>query len=261
MHFFSGSGGGLLADILVGHRVVCAVEINQYCQQVLSARQADGMLEWFPIFGDVTTFCGSPWNGLIELISGGFPCTDVSSAGKRAGIDGEHSGLWRDFARIISEVEPQEVFIENSPLLRTSGLVRILQNLASMGYHACWGVLGAKALGAPHLRKRMWIYAIRGDVADAHSVERRRHLQQRVSEADSFGDERLSGQDVVDPYNNGQREFFLHAEMASSSETSGDASIFPNHSDSNVPGLKIGQGCRSNSQSEQSTTERVSRQT
>lgn len=159
MHLFAGAGGGILADLLLGHQPVCAVEINEYCQQVLSARQKDGCLPWFPIFADVTQFDGHPWRGIVDVVSGGFPCQDISIAGKGAGLDGERSGLWREMARIIGEVRPRFVLVENSPMLTLRGLGTVLGDLAAMGFDAEWGVLGAHAIGANHKRERIWILA------------------------------------------------------------------------------------------------------
>ena len=159
MHLFAGAGGGILADLLLGHQPVCAVEIDPYCQQVLSARQKDGCLPWFPIFADVKQFDGKPWRGIVDVVSGGFPCQDISSAGKGAGIDGEKSGLWKHMARIIYEVRPRYVFLENSPLLVSRGLARVLGDLASMGFDAQWGIMGAVDVGMYHNRKRIWLVA------------------------------------------------------------------------------------------------------
>lgn len=159
MHLFAGAGGGILADLLLGHQPVCAVEINGYCQQALAQRQEDGALPWFPIFADVARFDGVPWRGLVDIVSGGFPCQDISSAGRGAGIDGERSGLWSHMARIIGEVRPRFAFIENSPRLTGRGLDRVISALASMGYDARWGVIGADEVSAPHRRKRLWIVA------------------------------------------------------------------------------------------------------
>ena len=153
----SQEGGGMLADILLGHHPVVAVEHDAHCQQVLAARQEDGYLPWFPIFGDVRDFDGSPWRGLVDVVAGGFPCTDISSAGKGAGIDGKASGLWREMARIVDEVRPTYVFVENSPMLVKRGLAVVLGDLAEMGYDATWCVLGARHIGAPHDRDRIWI--------------------------------------------------------------------------------------------------------
>lgn len=156
---FAGAGGGILGGMLHNWRTICAVEIDPYCREVLLQRQEEGLLEEFPIWDDVRTFDGQPWQGHIDIISGGFPCQDISSAGKGAGLEGERSGLWKDFARIIGEVRPRYVFVENSPRLTGLGLDQVLGDLASMGFDAEWCVLGAADAGAPHLRERIWILA------------------------------------------------------------------------------------------------------
>ena len=156
---FAGAGGGILGGKLLGWRTVCAVEIDSFCRRVLLARQRDGHLPPFPIWDDVCTFDGKPWRGHIDVISGGFPCQDISAAGKGAGIEGERSGLWSEMARIIREVGPRYVFVENSPILTCRGLGTVLGDLAEMGYHAKWCVLGAHHVGAPHKRDRIWILA------------------------------------------------------------------------------------------------------
>lgn len=158
---FAGAGGGILGGHLLGWRTVCAVEIDPYPRNVLLARQDDGTLPPpFPVWDDVTTFDGKPWRGIVDVVSGGFPCQDISSAGAGKGIDGARSGLWREFARIIREVRPLYAFVENSPMLTSRGLGRVLGDLAEMGYNAAWGVLGASDLGAPHVRKRIWILGL-----------------------------------------------------------------------------------------------------
>ena len=93
------------------------------------------------------------------MVSGGFPCTDISSAGKGAGIEGEQSGLWSEFARIIGAVRPRYVYVENSPMLTVRGLGTVLGDLASLGFDADWGVLGAHHAGGNHKRDRIWITA------------------------------------------------------------------------------------------------------
>lgn len=159
LHLFAGTGGGILGGMLLGHTCVCAVEIEPYCRKVLLQRQRDGMLPKFPIWDDVRTFDGKPWREKVDIICGGFPCQDISCAGKGAGIDGERSGLWSEFARIISEVRPRYAFVENSPMLAIRGLGRVLGDLSESGYDAEWFVMGADDCGAPHRRKRMWILA------------------------------------------------------------------------------------------------------
>jgi DNA (cytosine-5)-methyltransferase 1 len=156
---FAGAGGGILGGHLLGWRTVCAVESGQYAVDVLVARQNDGLLPPFPIWDDVRTFDGRPWRGRVDVVSGGFPCQDISLAGNGAGIDGPRSGLWQHMARIIGDVRPRFAFVENSPALAARGLGRVLGDLHECGYDAEWCVLGAAEVGAPHLRKRIWILA------------------------------------------------------------------------------------------------------
>lgn len=158
LHLFAGAGGGILGGMLCGHRCVCAVEISDYCRRVLLQRQRDGILPWFPIWDNVTTFSGRDWRGRVDVVCGGFPCTDISQIKQdAAGIEGDESGLWREMARITDEVRPNYVWIENSPMLIQRGLGRVLCDLYRLGYDARWGVLGARHAGACHLRDRLWI--------------------------------------------------------------------------------------------------------
>ena len=156
---FAGAGGGILGGKLLGWRTVCAVEWEAYPASVLCARQNDGLLPTFPIWDDVQTFDGSPWRGIVDVVSGGFPCQDISVAGNGDGLDGERSGMWREMARIISEVRPRFAFVENSPMLVTRGLERVLADLTAMGYDSKWGVVSAADIGANHQRRRIWIVA------------------------------------------------------------------------------------------------------
>jgi len=156
---FAGAGGGILGGHLLGWRTVCAVEWEAYPASVLCARQNDGILPTFPIWDDVQTFDGKPWRGIVDVVSGGFPCQDISAAGRGAGIEGNRSGMWKHMARIIGEVRPKYAFVENSPMLTSRGLGTVLADLASMGFDAEWGVLSAGEVGAPHKRDRIWILA------------------------------------------------------------------------------------------------------
>lgn len=175
LELFAGAGGGILAQQLLGHLTVGAVEITPYCRNVLLQRQRDLCLPVFPVWDDVTTFradnpeCAAYIGWLRSIrselcISGGFPCQDISSCGKGSGIAGAKSGLWHEMARIIGEIQPTFVFAENSPMLATRGLGTVLESLAAMGYDARWCVLGADDLGYPIIRKRMWILGVRDGV-------------------------------------------------------------------------------------------------
>jgi DNA (cytosine-5)-methyltransferase 1 len=160
MHLFAGAGGGILADLLLGHRPVCAVEIEPYCRQVLLQRQRDGILPRFPIWDDVCTFDGKPWRGRVDVVCGGFPCTDIASCRRNAeGIDGEKSGLWREMGRIVCEVRPRYVFVENSPMLVGRGLAVVIGDLTEMGYDCKWCCMGGDIAGLPHHRSRLWLVA------------------------------------------------------------------------------------------------------
>jgi len=185
---FAGAGGGILGGKLLGWRTVCAVEWEPYPASVLCARQNDGLLPPFPIWDDVQTFDGKPWRGIVDVVSGGFPCQDISAAGKGAGIDGERSGMWGEMARIICEVRPKFVFVENSPMLTSRGLGRVLGDLASMGFDARWGVLGAADVGANHQRDRIWIVARwKGNLPHAQHDRIRWWEQQQESLKETHG--------------------------------------------------------------------------
>ena len=156
---FAGAGGGILGGKLLGWRTVCAVEWEPYAASILVARQNDGLLPPFPIWDDVQTFDGKPWRGIVNVVSGGFPCQDISVAGRGAGLDGERSGMWKHMARLVGEVRPQYVFVENSPMLIHRGLERVIGDLTALGYDTRWSVMGAADVGAPHQRDRIWIVA------------------------------------------------------------------------------------------------------
>lgn len=160
---FSGAGGldmGVELGLGPGScRVVAYVEREAYACEVLVSRMEKGDVDPAPVWTDVSTFDGRPFRGLVDVVSGGFPCQDISVAGKRAGITGARSGLWKQYLRIVSEVQPRLVFIENVAALRTSGLEVVLEDLASLGYDAEWGTLRASDVGATHHRDRVFILA------------------------------------------------------------------------------------------------------
>ena len=163
LSLFTGAGG-VLPGHLLGWTPVCAVEVERYPREVLLARQRDGYLPAFPIWDDIRNFDAKPWRGLIDVVTGGFPCTDISSANtKGQGLAGARSGLWFEMLRVIEECEPKFVFAENSPNLRTRGLGTVIEGLTGLGYDVRWCVLGAWHAGFNHRRNRMWIYACHPD--------------------------------------------------------------------------------------------------
>jgi DNA (cytosine-5)-methyltransferase 1 len=163
LHLFAGIGGGILAGQLLGHRCVGAVELDPYCREVLRARQADGSLDPFPVHDDVRAFRAIHWVGQVDIVCGGFPCQDISLAGTGAGLAGARSGLWFEMLRIVREVAPAYVFVENVRALVRRGLGAVLGGLADLGFDAEWEVLSAAAVGACHRRERLWILAAHPD--------------------------------------------------------------------------------------------------
>lgn len=167
---FAGVGGGVLGTQLLGHRLVCAVEWNAFAREVLLRRQEEGYLPPFPIWDDVRTFDGRPWRGKVDVVSGGFPCQPFSTAGNRK-ADKDERNMWPATVRIVREVRPRYAFLENVRGLLSAQEKRsdaaegrryfgtILADLADAGYNAVWTMLGADDVGAPHMRKRVWILA------------------------------------------------------------------------------------------------------
>jgi DNA (cytosine-5)-methyltransferase 1 len=157
--YLPGGGGGLLASKLSGNRIVCYVEWDKYCVEVLKARIRDGYLDDAPIWDDCFSFDGYPWAGHVDIISAGFPCQPFSAAGKGLAEHDPRNG-WPAIKRILGEVRPNFAYLENVPgLISKFYIRRIFGDLANLGYDAEWGCLSASAIGAPHVRNRLWILA------------------------------------------------------------------------------------------------------
>jgi DNA (cytosine-5)-methyltransferase 1 len=150
---FAGIGGFDLGFERAGFKTVWQVEIDPYCQKVLAKNFPEAER-----FGDIRE-CGRHNLKPVDVICGGFPCQDISNAGKRAGIKGERSGLWSEHARIIRELRPKYVVVENVAALLGRGMGVVLGDLAEIGYDAEWEVISASDVGAPHERERVWITA------------------------------------------------------------------------------------------------------
>lgn len=150
---FSGIGGIDLGLERAGMECVWQVEIDEFCRKVLTKHWPN-----VPKFNDVRE-SGKHNLEPVDLIAGGFPCQDVSVAGARAGIDGRRSGLWREFARIVSELRPRYALVENVTGLLSDGMGRVLGDLAAIGYDAEWDVISACQFGASHTRERVFIVA------------------------------------------------------------------------------------------------------
>ena len=150
---FAGIGGLDLGLERAGMRCAWQVEKDAYCRAVLAKHWPD--VTRYEDVRDVGRANLAP----VDLICGGFPCQDISGAGLRAGIDGPESGLWTEYARIVRELRPNYVVVENVARLLVDGMERVLGDLAACGYDAEWEVLPAFAVGAPHRRERVFIVA------------------------------------------------------------------------------------------------------
>ena len=163
MHLFAGVGGGLLADKILGHTPVVAAEWDKYACEVLRQRVADG---WFPSMrvweGDVRDFDPTEYTGAVDCIHAGFPCQDISVAGKQAGVgEGTRSGLYREVLRIAYAIRPKFMFLENVAAITSKGLDQVLKDLTQTGYDAKWLCIRASDVGAPHHRDRWFCLATR----------------------------------------------------------------------------------------------------
>ncbi len=151
---FTGAGGGLLASSLLGHNIVCAVERDEYCIEVLVQRQNERIIPCFPIWDDICSFDGRPWKGTVDLVSGGFPCQAFSSAARGRNI--AEKNLWGEMCRVIREVEPKVVFAEN---VSEKAILQAQEDLLEIGYNSKYLKLSAKDVGADHERDRFWLLA------------------------------------------------------------------------------------------------------
>lgn len=158
LDLFSGIGGFSLGlERSGGFKTVAFCEIDLFCCKVLEKHWPE-----VPIYDDIRTLTAARLASdriTVDAICGGFPCQDISVAGKGAGIDGARSGLWSEYARLVGELRPKYVIVENVAALLGRGLERVLGDLAALRYDAEWHCIPASAVGAPHLRDRVWIVA------------------------------------------------------------------------------------------------------
>jgi len=173
----SGFGGielGLESRI-DGFRTVCHVEGEAYAASVLIKKIQEGTIHEAPVWSNVKTFNGEPWRSKVDIITGGFPCQPHSSAGKLLGEDDQRN-LWPDVKRIISEVRPRFLFLENVSNINNTIAPSIVGDLAQMGFDSAWCVVRASDVGAPHRRARWFI------MAHAHRKSSDEELQRTNSE-------------------------------------------------------------------------------
>lgn len=157
LDLFSGIGG--LTRALDGYVIpVAYCEIESYARCVLLSRMHSGDLPLAPIWDDVSTLRGAMLPQ-VDIIYGGFPCQDISVAGKRAGLDGKRSSLFFQIMRLVEEIKPSFIFLENVANIRNCGLDSVLREISSRGYDCRYGILSARDVGAPHKRDRWFILA------------------------------------------------------------------------------------------------------
>src|ERR1035438_8512801 len=183
---FSGIGGLDLGFDRAGFECRFQIEIDPFCREILE-KHWPGV----PKHHDIRTATAAVLSP-VDVLIGGFPCQDVSQAGKRVGIEGSRTGLWSEFARIIGELRPRFVVAENVPGLLTSrgAMGRLLGDLARLGYVGCWRCLRASEFGASHIRKRVFIVAYQPSARWDGTARPRQLLERRPLQAARLGDER-----------------------------------------------------------------------
>ncbi|MER8067206.1 DNA cytosine methyltransferase [Streptomyces sp. NPDC094034] len=151
----AGYGGiGRAVEALTGDRIKIVADIDPYASLILATRYPHARN-----IGDITQFDWATIAGEVDIITAGFPCQDISNAGKRAGIHGERSGIWESVLGAVRVLRPRFVFLENVSAIRNRGLAHVLAGLAACGYDARWCCFRASATGAPHMRDRWFCIA------------------------------------------------------------------------------------------------------
>ena len=192
LDLFSGIGGFALGLEAAGFETAAFCEIDPYAQKVLN-KNWPGV----PIYDDVRRITADRLvsDGVgIDVITGGFPCQDISTAGRQAGIDGERSGLWSECARLLGDIRPRYAIFENVTNLLTGDggdwFKRVLWDISSVGYDAEWHCIPASAIGAYHHRDRVWIVAYPSECKWQSGAEKQRvlrALQENGAIDDNFG--------------------------------------------------------------------------
>lgn len=200
---FSGIGGLSLA-LSPWVRTFAYCENDSYCQGVLLSRMQTGHLRVGPIWDDVRTLEGCHFpDEQVDIIYGGFPCQDISVAGRNGkGLDGKRSGLFYEIRRLAEEIRPKFIFLENVPAIRTRGAVRVCEELASLRYDLRWGLISAFDMGAPHKRDR-WFLLANAQRESLWDIEQRRSGGRA---------EAIPSKGEAEPLDNGCKKSVAHAD-------------------------------------------------
>lgn len=174
---FAGVGGGMLGTHFIGINPICGVEKNKYRRSILIRRQNEGHLPRFPIWDDICTFDGRNWRGVVDIISGGFPCQAFSTAARGRNTA---ANLWPEMSRVIEEVQPTYVFAEN---VTRKAIEIAAEDCAKMGYKTEMLPLAASDLGGDHVRERYWLLAYTDDKSKLRST-----INAKVAECKKFHD-------------------------------------------------------------------------
>ncbi len=161
LDLFSGIGGISLA-LSEWVKTVAYCEQDRYAQAVLLSRMSSGDIDRAPIWDDVKTLAAEILPR-IDIISGGFPCQDISVAGLGKGLGGERSGLFFEIVRLCRDLRPRFIFLENVPAITIRGLDRVCLELTSLGYDCRWTIVSAAEMGAVHIRHRWFLLAHAND--------------------------------------------------------------------------------------------------
>jgi len=196
LSLFTGAGGGLLGTKLLGWEPVGYVEWNEYCQRSIAQRIKDGFLARAPIFCDIRTFVSEgyaeAYQGMVDVITAGFPCQPFSVAG-RGEAENDERNMWPATIDVIRAVRPKFIYLENSPNLLTFEYARtIFRELAESGYSCRWRCLSAAEMGANHKRKRVWIVAY----SEGESSNERKNIGEN-GESSTFKPRGLCGENVL----------------------------------------------------------------
>lgn len=171
LDLFSGIGGLSIA-LNEWVRPIAYCEIDPYCQGVLLSRMADKRINAAPIWDDIKTFVAEDFTSCCDIITGGFPCQDISVAGNGKGLAGERSGLFWEIVRLAKEIKPQFIFLENVPAILVRGGSSVVQAITEMGYDCRWCVISAASVGALHRRER-WFLLAYSKYLGSHGFEKR----------------------------------------------------------------------------------------
>jgi DNA (cytosine-5)-methyltransferase 1 len=155
----AGYGGlGLAVEELTGDKVAYVAEVDEAASKILAYRFPN-----VPNIGDITAYDWAQLQGLVDIITAGFPCQDISNAGKRKGIEGERSGIWKNVVDAVGILRPRLVFLENVAAIRGRGLSTVAEDLAEVGYDLLWTTLRASDAGFAHQRNRWFGIAVPAD--------------------------------------------------------------------------------------------------